>query len=60
MGHALYTMDHALYIIGNGIGGRSHKHQFAVDDYVFGALNLYLDIINIFMLVLALTGGRNN
>lgn len=57
---SIFIVYDTQLIIGNGIGGRSHKHQFAVDDYVFGALNLYLDIINIFMLVLALTGGRNN
>merc|ERR1711904_669137 len=30
------------------IVGGEHKHQFAIDDYVFGALSLYLDIINLF------------
>lgn len=25
-------------------GDRSHKYQFALDDYVFAALNLYLDV----------------
>lgn len=35
-----------------------HKVQFSVDDYVFAALNLYLDIINLFLHILALVGKR--
>lgn len=38
------------------IGGR-HKYQFGVDDYVYAALNIYLDIINLFLEVLRLLGG---
>jgi len=29
--------------------GTGHKLEFGVDDYVFAALNIYLDIINIFL-----------
>ncbi|XP_046920356.1 glutamate NMDA receptor-associated protein 1 lifeguard isoform X2 [Dermatophagoides farinae] len=32
--------------------GGSHKMQFSAEDYVFAALTLYLDIINIFMYML--------
>lgn len=35
-----------------------HKIQFGVDDYVFAALNLYLDIINLFIYLLRLFGER--
>eukprot|EP00747_Dinoflagellata_sp_TGD_P179017 gnl/TRDRNA2_/TRDRNA2_29088_c0_seq1.p1 gnl/TRDRNA2_/TRDRNA2_29088_c0~~gnl/TRDRNA2_/TRDRNA2_29088_c0_seq1.p1 ORF type:complete len:278 (+),score=53.78 gnl/TRDRNA2_/TRDRNA2_29088_c0_seq1:55-888(+) len=42
------------------VGGRHRKFQLDVDDYVFAALNLYLDIINLFMMLLSLTGGRQN
>jgi len=35
-----------------------HKMQFGVDDYVFAALNLYLDIINLFLHILSLFGER--
>jgi len=35
-----------------------HKHAFSVDDYVFAALNLYLDIINLFLHILSLLGER--
>jgi len=35
-----------------------HKLQFGIDDYVFAALNLYLDIINLFLHLLRLFGER--
>jgi len=35
-----------------------HKIQFSLDDYCFAALNLYLDIINMFLFLLNLLGGR--
>merc|ERR1712039_1155852 len=41
------------------VGGKHKKHQFSVDDYVFAAINLYLDIINLFLLLLQLFGSRN-
>lgn len=42
------------------IGGDHKEHEFSVDDYVFAALNLYLDIINLFMHLLRLLGeGRD-
>ena len=28
------------------------KDKFSVDEYVFAALNIYLDIINLFLLIL--------
>eukprot|EP00928_Gymnodinium_smaydae_P031630 TRINITY_DN23156_c0_g2_i2.p1 TRINITY_DN23156_c0_g2~~TRINITY_DN23156_c0_g2_i2.p1 ORF type:complete len:316 (-),score=48.84 TRINITY_DN23156_c0_g2_i2:113-1060(-) len=39
------------------IGG-NHQHQFDVDDYAFAALNLYLDIVNMFLYILELMGDR--
>jgi len=40
------------------IGGSHHSHRFELDDYVFAALNLYLDIINLFLQLLKLFGER--
>jgi len=40
------------------VGGTHKKHQFSVDDYVFAALNLYLDIINLFTYILQILGSR--
>eukprot|EP00296_Roombia_truncata_P000630 JP436312.1.p1 GENE.JP436312.1~~JP436312.1.p1 ORF type:complete len:261 (-),score=46.58 JP436312.1:89-871(-) len=51
----------SLYIVYDTqliIGGRHKKYQFTVDDYVFGALSLYLDVVNLFILLLACFGGR--
>jgi hypothetical protein len=39
-------------------GGKHKKHSFGVDDYVFAALNIYLDIINLFLYLLSLFGDR--
>jgi len=36
------------------IGGNHKTYQFSEDDYVFAALNLYLDVVNIFLQMLNL------
>lgn len=41
------------------IGGR-HKHQFEIDEYVFAALNIYLDIVNLFLMILRLLGSSSS
>uniref|UniRef100_A0A7S0ZZG0 Uncharacterized protein n=1 Tax=Noctiluca scintillans TaxID=2966 RepID=A0A7S0ZZG0_NOCSC len=50
-----YIVYDTQLIIGEWGG---HKHQFGIDDYVFAALNLYLDIINLFLFLLRLFGNR--
>mmetsp|Transcript_61839 Transcript_61839/g.192065 ORF Transcript_61839/g.192065 Transcript_61839/m.192065 type:complete len:267 (+) Transcript_61839:95-895(+) len=64
--HQLYAGAGALlfsmYIVYDTqliVGGSHAKHQFDVDDYVFAALNLYLDIINLFTDLLSLMGDRS-
>ena len=39
-------------------GLNDSKYQFAIDDYAFAALNLYLDIINLFLHLLRIFGER--
>ena len=39
------------------LGGK-HKLAIGLDEYVFAALNLYLDIINLFLYLLQIVGGR--
>lgn len=39
------------------VGGK-HALQFSTDEYIFAALNLYLDIINLFLMLLRLFGDR--
>jgi len=38
---------------------KGHKEEFSVDDYVPAALNLYLDIINLFLELLQLLNSRD-
>ena len=37
------------------IGGR--KHEMSPEEYIFGALQLYLDIVYLFLMILTLVGG---
>ncbi|CAG7838614.1 unnamed protein product [Allacma fusca] len=39
------------------IGG-DHKQSISPEEYIFGALTLYLDILNIFLKILALVGNK--
>lgn len=41
------------------IGGKHHSHRFEVDEYVFAALNLYIDIVQLFLYMLRLFGSRD-
>lgn len=49
----MYIVYDTQLIIGEFHG---HKHQFGIDDYVFAALNLYLDLINLFLQLLRVFG----
>lgn len=51
----MYIIYDTQMIIG-AVGG--HKIEFGVDDYVFAALNLYLDILNLFLYLLELFGDK--
>ena len=55
MGLILYSMF-LLYDTQLIAGGR--KYQLSLDDYIVGALILYIDIIMIFVELLRLLGGR--
>uniref|UniRef100_A0A7S3PL90 Uncharacterized protein n=1 Tax=Aplanochytrium stocchinoi TaxID=215587 RepID=A0A7S3PL90_9STRA len=57
---ALFVILFSFFIVYDTqliIGGNGQKYQLEVDEYVFGALSLYLDIINLFLCVLSLLGG---
>ncbi|XP_023327752.1 protein lifeguard 1 [Eurytemora carolleeae] len=52
----------SLYIVFDTqimIGGK-HKYSLSPEEYVFGALNLYLDIINLFLYLLQIIGAARN
>lgn len=40
------------------LGGK-HKYSISPEEYIFAALNLYLDIVQIFMYILMILGNRN-
>jgi FtsH-binding integral membrane protein len=40
------------------VGGTHKQHQFSIDDYVFAALSIYLDILNLFLMLLRIFGSR--
>jgi len=42
------------------VGGNHRKYQYDVDDYVFAALSLYMDVINLFLFILELLMVSNN
>lgn len=41
------------------IGGKNRRLQLSLDDYVIGAMMLYIDIIEIFLYLLALLSKKN-
>ncbi len=70
---SFFPADSRVYLVYAGLGlavfgfllvidiqriiGGEHKYQFGLDDYVFAALAMYLDIINIFLFLAAILGG---
>lgn len=42
------------------VGGDHKKCQFSIDDYCFAAINIYIDIIDLFMFLLELFGSRRD
>jgi len=52
----------SLYIVYDTqlmVGG-SHKYSLSPEEYVFASLNLYLDIVNLFMYILAIFGNSRS
>jgi FtsH-binding integral membrane protein len=68
-----FPMSHTVNLVYSGLGallmcffivydtqlmlGGKHKLAIGLDEYVFAALNLYLDIINLFLYLLQILGG---
>lgn len=42
------------------ISGGKHKYSISPEEYIFAALNLYIDIVNIFMYILMLIGASRS
>ena len=56
-GRPVQVFDTQL-IVGCSPTGKPHQFAFTPDDYIMAALQLYLDIINLFILILSLLGDR--
>lgn len=41
------------------IGG-NHKYSISPEEYIFAALNLYIDVINIFLYILTIIGASRD
>lgn len=50
----IYLVFDTQYIV----GGKNRKHHINRDDYIIGAMLLYLDIINIFLYILEIIGKK--
>lgn len=53
--YIVYDTQLMIGALGNA---STHKVEFSIDEYAFAALNLYLDIINLFLYLLSLLGER--
>ena len=41
------------------LGGK-HKYSLSPEEYIFAALNLYLDIVNLFLFILTIVGAARD
>jgi len=41
------------------LGGK-HQYSLSPEEYIFAALNLYLDIVNLFLFLLSIIGQSKN
>mmetsp|Transcript_4975 Transcript_4975/g.18002 ORF Transcript_4975/g.18002 Transcript_4975/m.18002 type:complete len:294 (-) Transcript_4975:144-1025(-) len=57
---ALLFCGFIVYDVQIMIGGRHKKYQVSPDEYVFCALSLYIDVINLFSLILCMSGDRRD
>jgi len=58
-GGALLFSVYIVYDMQLILGGQHRKHQFGIDDDALAAISLFLDIVNLFLSLLELLGGRN-
>ena len=56
---ALLFMVYIVYDTQLMMGGK-HKYSIDPEEYIFAALNLYLDIINLFLYILTLIGAAKD
>ncbi len=59
-GGALLFSVYLVFDIQLLLGSAQHAASLSPDEYVFGALSIYLDIINLFLYVLRLVNDLSN
>ncbi|QQP49012.1 Uncharacterized protein FKW44_009522, partial [Caligus rogercresseyi] len=55
---ALIFSLYIVYDVQMMIGG-NHKYSISPEEYIMAALNLYIDIINLFMFILSIIGASS-
>lgn len=60
LGFALLFGIYLIYDTQLIIGGEGRAASYSIDDYVLAAVNLYLDIINMFIEILKIIGDRRD
>jgi len=40
------------------VGGQKRRYQLSPEEYIYGALQLYVDVVNLFIIILGLVGGK--
>lgn len=58
LGALLFSM-YLIYDTQMMMGGK-HKYSVSPEEYIFAALNLYLDIVNIFIYILTIIGASRD
>lgn len=56
---ALIFSIYLIYDTQMMMGGK-HKYSISPEEYIFAALNLYLDIVNIFIYILTIIGATRD
>ena len=57
---SMFIVYDTQMIMGGKDAYGNDRNSISPDDYVFAALNLYLDIINLFIRILQVLGGRSS
>ena len=59
---SLGALVFSLYIVYDTqlmMGGK-HKYALSPEEYIFAALNIYLDVVQLFMYILMIVGGSRS
>lgn len=56
---SLFVVFDTQLIIGGVHGDMEQRHQYSTDDYVFATLNIYLDVVNLLLLIMQALAEAN-